>query len=84
MEDDIYKVGWSSRSPSTRAEELSKATGVPMAYIVVESWEVDDARRIEVTIHQALTAYRINPKREFFKAPFEKIRNEIVSILGRR
>ena len=55
-----------------------------MAYIVVESWEVDDARRIEAIVHQALTAHRINPKREFFKAPFEKIRTEIVSVLGRR
>jgi hypothetical protein len=82
MDDEVYKIGWSSRTPKARAEEVSKATGVPMAYIVVESWKVEDARRIEVAVHQALTAFRINPRREFFKAPFEKIRAEIIRVLG--
>jgi hypothetical protein len=74
MDDDIYKVGWSSRPPNIRAEELSTATGVPLAYIVVESWKTDNARHVEATTHQALAEFRINPRREFFKAPFEKIR----------
>lgn len=82
MDGDVYKIGWSSRTPEARADEVSKATGVPMAYIVVESWKVEDARRIEATVHQALTAFRINPRREFFKASFEKIRAEIVGVLG--
>lgn len=82
MDGDVYKVGWSSRAPKDRAEEISKATGVPMAYIVVESWKVEDGRRIEVAVHQALTTFRINPRREFFKAPFEKIRAEIIGVLS--
>jgi hypothetical protein len=84
MDDEVYKIGWSSRTPKARAEEVSKATGVPMAYIVIESWKVEDARRIELAVHQALTAFRINPRREFFKAPFEKIRAEIIGVLGGR
>jgi Meiotically up-regulated gene 113 len=55
---------------------------VPMAYIVVESWKVEDARRMEAAVHQALTTFRINPRREFFKAPFEKIRAEISGVLS--
>jgi T5orf172 domain len=82
MDDDVYKVGWSSRAPKDRAEEISKATGVPMAYIVVESWKVEDARRMEAAVHQALTTFRINPRREFFKAPFENIRAEIIGVLS--
>jgi T5orf172 domain len=82
MDDDVYKVGWCSRPPKTRAEELSKATGVPLAYIVVESWKVEDARQIETTAHQVLAEFRINLRREFFKAPFEKIRAAIISALG--
>jgi hypothetical protein len=82
MDDDVYKIGWSSRTPKDRAEELSKATSVPMAYIVVESWKVEDARRIEATVHHVLTTFRINPRREFFKAPFEKIRAAIVGVLS--
>jgi T5orf172 domain len=84
MDDEVYKIGWSSRTPKARAEEVSKATGVPMTYIVIESWKVEDARRIEVAVDQALTAFRINPRREFFKAPFEKIRAEIIGVLGGR
>jgi T5orf172 domain len=82
MDDDVYKIGWSSRTPKDRAEELSKATSVPMAIIVVESWKVEDARRIEATVHHVLTTFRINPRREFFKAPFEKIRAAIVGVLS--
>ena len=82
MDEDIYKVGWSSRAPKVRAEELSQATGVPMAYIVVGSWKIEDARRIEAIVHQSLTAFRINSRREFFKAPYEKIHAEIVAVLG--
>ena len=84
MDDEVYKIGWSSRTPKARAEEVSKATGVPMAYIVIESWKVEDARGIEVAVHQALTAFRINQRREFFKAPFAKIRAEIIGVLGGR
>ncbi len=82
MDEDVYKIGWSSRTPKDRAEDISKATGAPMAYIVVESWKVEDARRIEAAVHQELTTFRINPRREFFKAPFEKIRTEIIGVLS--
>jgi hypothetical protein len=84
MDDDVYKVGWSSRPPKNRAEELSKATGVPLAYIVVESWKAEGARQIETAAHQALAEFRINPRREFFKAPFEKIRVAIAAIMDQR
>jgi hypothetical protein len=83
MDDDVYKVGWSSRPPKIRAEELSTATGVPLAYIVVESWKVDDPRQIETAVHEVLAGFRINPRREFFKAPFEEIRAAITSTLDR-
>jgi hypothetical protein len=82
MDDDIYKVGWTSRVPKVRADELSAATGVPSAYIVVETWEVDDGRHTEGTVHIALSAYRINPRREFFKASFAKIRAAIVQVIS--
>jgi hypothetical protein len=82
MDDDIYKIGWTSLSPKERAESLSRATGVPMAYIVVESWNVADGRRAEAAVHLALSEFRINRHREFFKAAFEKIRALIVPALN--
>ncbi|MER9001752.1 GIY-YIG nuclease family protein [Mesorhizobium australicum] len=84
MDDDVYKIGWSSRHPKDRAAELSNATGVPMAYIVVDCWKLDDAREAEVKVHLALSSFRINPRREFFRAPFSAIRSSIVNTIGAR
>ena len=84
MDADVYKIGWSSNHPTVRGEQLSAATGVPLACIVVESWKVAPAKPIETVVHNALAAYRINPKREFFKASFDKIRAEIAGILKSR
>jgi hypothetical protein len=83
MDADVYKVGWSSRPAAERAEELSSATGIPMAYVVVESWAVTEARRAEREAHLALQEYRINPKREFFRAPYERIRASIEPVIVR-
>jgi hypothetical protein len=62
MEDDIYKVGFTTNNPKQRAEELSSATGVLMAYIVVESWGQDNARDLEKRAHIALDDFRNSSK----------------------
>jgi hypothetical protein len=77
MDGDIYKVGFTVKTPKERAEELSRATGVPLAYIVVHSWHHENAREQEKLAHAALADYRVTPKREFFKAPFEELRERI-------
>jgi hypothetical protein len=53
-----------------------------MSYIVVESWKVEDARRVEATVHAALGEFRINSRREYFKTSFEPIRKGIVAVIG--
>jgi len=65
------KVGFTAKSPKERAEDLSKATGVPLAYVVVHSWHHQNARELEQAAHAALDDIRVSPQREFFKAPFE-------------
>jgi hypothetical protein len=82
MENDVYKVGWTAKLPADRAEELSKSTGVPLAFIVVESWNIDNPRLIEKLAHEALSAYRVSGRREFFKAPYETIRREIAAAIS--
>jgi len=67
---DVYKVGFTAKSPKERAEDLSKATGVPLAYVVVHSWHHQNARGLEQAAHAALDDIRVSPQREFFKAPF--------------
>lgn len=65
---DIYKVGMTTKAPHARAAELSATTGVPMDFDVVYYAEVADPQGQEKRVHQALSQYRINSFREFFKA----------------
>jgi T5orf172 domain len=81
IDDTVFKIGWSSRNPKIMAEEISQATGVPLAYVVAESWKVDVGRQVEATAHEVLAEVRIDPRREFFKAPFERIRAGIMRAL---
>lgn len=74
---DIYKIGLTKRSPETRASEVSRGTGVPTSYLVVEDWEVADCVLAEEIIHQELKDYQINERREFFRAPYKLIREVI-------
>lgn len=81
MEDDIYKVGWTAKEPAQRAEELSRATGVPLFFVVVESWALENARLAERLAHDALSAFRLSSRREFFKARYQTIRQAIESVV---
>lgn len=68
---NVYKVGCTERSPHTRAEELSKATGVPAPFQVLCYIEVEDFQRIERELHKWLEEWRISPDREFFHGGLE-------------
>jgi hypothetical protein len=73
MEDQVYKVGWTSGAASKRAAELSRETGVPLAFVVVKSWQHPDAEALETEAHMMLSPYRLNDRREFFRVRFEVI-----------
>lgn len=62
----IYKLGCTERSPHARAEELSKASGVPAQFLVLCYIEVADFQRIERELHQHLAPLRVSAGREFF------------------
>lgn len=69
----VYKVGATERSPHQRAAELSRGTGIPVAYEVAHYGEVENPFAWEAHVHNELDAYRVNPDREFFRAPLAKI-----------
>jgi hypothetical protein len=81
LERDIFKIGRTNADPRRRAEDLSKATGVPVQYLVVEDWWVADSGRVETLIHEALKEYRLTDRREFFRAPYKEIRNVIAHVI---
>jgi T5orf172 domain len=78
-EIDLYKVGLSKREVAKRAQEIGHATGVPLPFGVLATWEVGDCRTIEIKVHRALAHYRVSKRREFFSAPLPRI----ISIIDR-
>lgn len=48
-------------------------TGVPLPFECYFAAEVDDADTLEKKLHSLFGEYRVNPKREFFRADPEKI-----------
>ena len=74
---DLYKIGKTERTPEARARELTTATGVPTAFEILARWEVGDVDLVEREAHRRLRAYRVNRRREFFRAPLSTITKEI-------
>lgn len=72
-EKDIFKVGLTRRTSDLRSAELSRTTGSPDHFLVVQEWAVADCVAVERAVHQRLAAYRLSPKREFFRAPYNII-----------
>jgi len=72
-EKDVFKVGLTRRTPEERANELSRSTSSPDKFLVVQEWDVDDCVLAEKLIHDKLNEFRVNPKREYFKAPYKEI-----------
>jgi hypothetical protein len=72
-EKNVFKVGLTRRDSETRSKELSRSTSSPDHFLVVEDWEVSDCVLAEKLIHERLDEYRVNPKREYFKAPYKVI-----------
>ena len=76
------KIGMTSRSPYTRAAELS-TTGVPKPFEVADFWSVDPdkLREIEQEIHKSLSRKRDSLNREFFKLTVDQARDYIENYL---
>lgn len=78
----IYKVGFTFRSPSLRARELSAATGVPTHFQLVCYGEYEDARDVEAEMHSRLADQRVSESREFFYGPLANIVHVLQSWMG--
>jgi hypothetical protein len=68
------KIGKTSRDDvRQRLKELSDPIGVPMPFECPYAAEVRNATDAEKALHDALVAYRTNPRREFFTIPEGKV-----------
>lgn len=79
---DVFKIGLTRRSVSTRASELSRGSGVPDKFLTVQSWWVPDVVYAEKRIHKILDDYRVNDSREFFRADYPVIRSAVELVMG--
>lgn len=79
---DIFKIGLTTRETEVRSKELGSSTNSPDHFLVVEEWYVNDCILAEKLIHEKLNDYRINPKREYFKARYNIIFSAINEIMN--
>lgn len=70
---NIYKIGYTDRSPMMRVCELSSSTSSPTDFEIVMYIEIEDAKKEESYLHEIFNDYRTSQSREFFKFPIEVI-----------
>jgi hypothetical protein len=80
-QNDIFKIGLTKISSKERARQLSSTTSSPDKFLVAHEWEVEDCNLAEKLIHEKLSDYRINEKREFFKLDFRIALNAITEVV---
>lgn len=78
---DLYKIGLTRRDVSTRAAEISGATGVPTGFEELARWSVGNCAKVEAAAHAALARFRVNKRREFFRVDLQTIVATIARIV---
>ncbi len=78
---DIFKIGLTTRTTDQRSAELSRTTSSPDQFLVVSEWATGDCKVAERLIHDELNEYRINPNREYFRAPLKAIAEVITKVI---
>jgi len=63
---NIYKIGYTDRSPMQRVFELSNSTSCPLPFDLVCYMEIYDAQQAELNLHIEFQENRLSPDREFF------------------
>ena len=77
---NIVKVGWSSRNPNIRADELGSVTGVPGKFELVQAFSVRDGLEAEAFVYRTLSDLRVS-KKEFIRLSPEEAEKRIKAIL---
>jgi hypothetical protein len=70
--DDTFKIGYTDREVGVRAIELY-GTSVPTPFEIEAKYQLYNAACVEAEVHSALTEYRVNGSREFFRCDRDTI-----------
>jgi hypothetical protein len=76
----LVKIGKTTVSPSSRAKDISRGTGVPAEFQVAWACQVVDCHLAERLLHSKFDAYRFRSNREFFEIAIEEAIGECTSI----
>ncbi|EQB32566.1 hypothetical protein M529_09040 [Sphingobium ummariense RL-3] len=79
---DVYKIGYTTKTPDERALQLGSTSGQPDIFNVVQYWVVRSPRMVEHRIHELLKDYRVNKSREFFQLKYSRIRETIELVIA--
>ena len=79
----MVKIGYTSNDPYTRAEQVSRGTGVPVGYEMEWAFKCYKGERIEKEVHKYFKKQRVNPTREFFRITLEEAKQAIEQIGGK-
>ena len=79
-DDDVFKIGWTSRHPSHRIAQLN--TGAPTPFMVDLVIVTTEGYKLEKQIHAHLKQYRMDSNREFFKISKDTLREIITNELN--
>ena len=77
----MVKIGWTSKSATARAEELSASTSIPTPFKVEHEFWVEYPQSIEAKIFRLLKEVRVNLKREFFSLSADQANAKIGNLL---
>jgi hypothetical protein len=62
----MVKIGMTTATPTKRANDINKATGIPTPWVPVWWFRCFASRILEQRVHQHLGEYRVNSNREMF------------------
>ena len=71
------KIGFTDKTPETRADQLSKSTGVILPFKVEWAFHCYNGEALEKEVHRHLNSSRITGNREFFDVSLEEAKQVI-------
>ena len=77
---EMVKIGRTASASEARAHKISRATGVPLAFVVAHEEWVPDAAGLETALHRRFRKIRVSRKREFFRLPLKDAVRALVDL----
>jgi hypothetical protein len=78
---DLYKIGYTSKDPKQRLNEINSQTGVVGEYRLIYMYKTINGYQLEHAVHSYFKDVRIHPRKEHFQINRKKI-IQVIQQLG--